>query len=127
MAISVDELLERARASLDRVPPEELQREVDAGALLIDIRPQDQRDRDGALPEATVIDRNVLEWRIAPSSEWKTVDVDNDQRVIVVCTDGYQSSLAAANLRELGVNATDMEGGYSGWAAIHRKPPRGDE
>lgn len=127
MAISVDELLERARASLDRVPPEELQREVDAGALLIDIRPEDQRERDGELPGAMVVDRNVLEWRIAPSSEWKTVDVDGDQRVIVVCTDGYQSSLAAANLQELGVNATDIDGGYTAWSAAHRKPPRGDE
>ncbi len=90
---------------------------VDAGALLIDIRNAEQRERDGDLPGATVVDRNVLEWRLAPSSEWKAIDVEDGQRVIVVCTDGYQSSLAAATLQELGVSgATDMEGGYAAWS-----------
>ena len=129
MAISVEELLERARAALDRVPPEELEREVDAGALLVDIRPAEQRERDGELPGAIVIDRNVLEWRLAPSSEWKTVEVGEDQRVIVVCNDGYQSSLAAANLQELGLRgATDVVGGFTGWHAWReRLAPRRNE
>lgn len=129
MPISVEELLQRARAALDRVPPEDLEREVEAGALLIDIRPVDQRERDGELPGATVVDRNVLEWRLAPTSDWKTVDVDGDRRVIVVCADGFQSSLAAANLRELGLDgATDVEGGYAAWHAwSERLEPREDE
>jgi len=122
MSISVDEMLQRARATLDRVPPEALEREVEAGALLIDIRPAEQRNRDGELPGARVIDRNVLEWRLAPSSEWRTVEVGEDQRVIVVCSDGFQSSLAAANLQDLGVTgATDLEGGFAAWAEAKNK------
>ena len=121
MPISVDELLQRARAVLDRIPAEDLERELEAGALLVDIRPIEQRERDGELPGAMAVDRNVLEWRLAPSSEWKVVDVEDGQRVIVVCTDGYQSSLAAANLQELGLSgATDVEGGFTAWKETRR-------
>lgn len=121
MPISVDELLRRARAVLDRIPAEDLERELEAGALLVDIRPIEQRERDGELPGAIAVDRNVLEWRLAPSSEWKVVDVEDGQRVIVVCTDGYQSSLAAANLQELGLSgATDVEGGFTAWKEARR-------
>ena len=111
---TIDELLAGARAQLRRIAPEELERETAAGALVVDIRPVEQRHRDGDLPGALVIDRNVLEWRLAPSSPNRVVDVQ-DRRVIVVCNEGYQSSLAAATLLELGVlGATDLIGGYQG-------------
>ena len=110
---TIDELLASARERLDRVPAEDLVGLVNKGALLIDVRPIEERERDGELEGAVVIDRNVLEWRLAPSSEWKIGEVEPGQRVIVVCTDGYQSSLAAATLQELGVEgATDLVGGY---------------
>ncbi len=110
---TINELLASARERLDRVPAEDLVRLVNKGALLIDVRPIEERERDGELEGAVVIDRNVLEWRLAPSSEWKIGEVEPGQRVIVVCTDGYQSSLAAATLQELGVEgATDLVGGY---------------
>jgi rhodanese-related sulfurtransferase len=113
--ITIDELLAAARARLDRVQPQDLERAIAEGALLIDLRPVEERERDGELTGAIVIDRNVLEWRLAPSSQWRIVDVEPDQRVIVVCTDGYQSSLAAANLQQLGLKgATDIVGGYRG-------------
>lgn len=118
MALSIDELLAQARAGLDRVAPDELEREVENGALLIDIRPVEQRERDGELPGALVVDRNVFEWRLAPSSEWKTLDVGPSQKVIVVCNQGFQSSLAAATLQDLGLRgATDLVGGYEAWTA----------
>ena len=111
--VTVDEMLEAARAKLDRVQAEELERLVAKGAIVIDVRPVEERERDGELEGAIVIDRNVLEWRVAPSSKWRSVEPDPGQRVIVVCTDGYQSSLAAANLQDLGVEgATDLIGGY---------------
>ncbi len=110
---TIDEMLAVARARLDRVRAEDLQRLVTEGAMLIDVRPVEERNRDGELEGAVVIDRNVLEWRLAPSSEWKIGEIEPGQRVIVVCTDGYQSSLAAATLQELGVEgATDVVGGY---------------
>ena len=110
---TIDEMLAAARARLDRVRAEDLQRLVAEGAMLIDVRPVEERKRDGELEGAIVIDRNVLEWRLAPSSEWKIGEIEPGQRVIVVCTDGYQSSLAAATLQELGVDgATDVVGGY---------------
>jgi len=110
---SIDKLLAEARAKLDRVRAEDLRDEVAKGAILIDARPIEERQRDGELDGAIVIDRNVLEWRLAPSSESRIVDIEPQQRVIVVCTDGYQSSLAAANLQELGLEkATDLIGGY---------------
>ncbi len=110
---TIDELLAEARAKLDRVRAEDLSDEVAKGAILIDARPIEERQRDGDLEGAIVIDRNVLEWRLAPSSEHRIVDVEPEQRVIVVCTDGYQSSLAAANLQRLGLlGATDLIGGY---------------
>jgi rhodanese-related sulfurtransferase len=79
----------------------------------------DQRQRDGELPGALVIDRNVLEWRLAPSSPSRVVEVDRHQRVILVCNEGYCSSLAAATLQDLGIpGATDLIGGFQAWMAI---------
>ncbi|GMQ86154.1 MAG: rhodanese-like domain-containing protein [Acidimicrobiia bacterium] len=110
---TIDELLAKARAKLDRVRAEDLGDEVAAGAMLVDVRPIEERQRDGELEGAIVIDRNVLEWRLAPSSKDRIVDVAPQERVIVVCTDGYQSSLAAATLQRLGLHgATDLIGGY---------------
>lgn len=112
----VNELLERAREKLDRVPVDRLEAEFEAGALVVDIRPSEQRDSDGELPGAVVIDRNVLEWRLAPSSQWRSIEVPEDQKVIIVCNDGYQSSLAAATLQELGLpRATDLDGGFQAY------------
>ncbi len=110
-------MLTRARARLDRVPPELLAAEAAAGALIIDTRPVEQRERDGALPGAMVVDRNVLEWRLDPTSAHRLPLVTGvDQRIIVVCNEGYSSSLAAATLQDLGLRrVTDLTGGYQAW------------
>jgi rhodanese-related sulfurtransferase len=109
----MDQLLTNARSGLERVGVGELSSEVAAGALVVDIRPLEQRQRDGALSDALVIDRSVLEWRLAPSSESRLMDLDRDRRVILVCNEGYSSSLAAATLQELGLaRATDLIGGF---------------
>ena len=115
--MTVDELLERARRELVRVEPQQAAIELAQGALLVDIRPADQRVEGGDIPGATVIDRNVLEWRLAPDSLWRIAAVTGpDIHVIVVCNEGYSSSLAAATLKELGlVNATDVIGGFQAW------------
>lgn len=113
---TIDELLEKARARLDRVPVDRLDDELAAGAILVDIRPVEQRRQDGEVPGALVIDRNVLEWRLARSSDHRSVDVGQGQRVIVMCNEGYQSSLAAATLLDLGIEgATDLVGGYQAY------------
>lgn len=124
-APTIDEYLARARSGLDRVAPEALAAEQDAGALVVDIRPEEQRRRDGELPGAVVIDRNVLEWRLAPSSPHRIPGVDPERRVILVCNEGYGSSLAAATLQHLGLpHATDLMGGFQAWLAL--TPPSGD-
>lgn len=126
-AISIDALLERARSRLDRVAAAAVNAEIAAGALLVDIRPVEQRRRDGDLPGAVVIDRNVLEWRLAPSSDAREVDVRDGQRVIIVCNEGYQWSLAAAMLLRLGVpGATDLIGGYQACLAARADASAGD-
>jgi rhodanese-related sulfurtransferase len=118
---AIDRLLARARAGLDRVAPERLEQEIAAGAVVVDIRPVEQRLRDGELPGAVVIDRNVLEWRLDPTSAHRlSLAADAEVRIVLVCNEGYSSSLAAATLRELGLRrATDLVGGYQGWQA-HR-------
>ena len=119
MPITLDELLTRARRDLVRVGPEEAAVELANGALLVDIRPADQRSAGGEVPGATVIDRNVLEWRLAPHSQWRIDAVAGPEtRVILLCNEGYSSSLAAATLKELGlVNASDVIGGFQAWMA----------
>ena len=119
MPITLDELLERARRDLVRVEPGQAATELAGGALLVDIRPADQRSVGGDIPGATVLDRNVIEWRLAPDSEWRIDAVAGPEtRVIVLCNEGYSSSLAAATLKELGlVNATDVIGGFQAWKA----------
>jgi rhodanese-related sulfurtransferase len=124
----IDALLAEARAGLDRVEPEDLAGEVTAGALVVDTRPADQRARDGALPGAVVVDRNVLEWRLDPTSPYRLAEAsDPDRRIIVVCNEGFSSSLAAATLRRLGLSrATDLVGGFQAWrrhVPAPREPP----
>ena len=116
---AIDDLLETVRAELDRVGPADLEREVAAGAVLVDIRPFEQRLRSGHLQGAIVVDRNVLEWRLDPTSPNRLAEATGpDVRYIVVCDEGYGSSLAAASLRRLGLHrATDLIGGYRAWAA----------
>ena len=121
---AIDQLLAHARGSLDRVQPTDLTAELEAGSLVIDIRPLDQRQRDGCLPGAVVVDRNVLEWRLDPSCPHRLPIADDAaRRIIVVCNEGYSSSLAAATLQRLGLrNATDLVDGYQGWLAAHPFP-----
>ena len=115
MTRSIDDLLDEARAQLERVTVHELDVAVANGALVVDTRPIAQRQRDGEMPGAVVIDRNVLEWRLDPQSEDRLPETSYDRRIIVVCNEGYSSSLAAATLRELGLDATDLDGGYQAW------------
>lgn len=115
---AIDRLLEHARTLVEpRVNADELDDEIERGALVVDIRPSEQRRADGSLPGAIVIDRNVLEWRLDPTSEHRIPEAtDVDRRVIIVCNEGYQSTLAAATLREIGlVNVTDLAGGFQAW------------
>lgn len=117
---AVDRLLEVCRRGLDRVRPEDLPAAVAAGALVVDTRPVEQRERDGDLPGAVVIDRNVLEWRLDPTCPHRLAGIDHDpgRQVVVVCNEGYSSSLAAATLQQLGLpRATDLAGGYQAWLA----------
>ena len=115
--MTVEEMLERARQGLDRVEPEQAAAEVERGALLIDVRSDSQRERDGVVPDAVYFPRNVLEWRCDPASDARDPRVgDTDRRVIVMCDAGYASSLAAASLKELGFErATDLAGGFQAW------------
>ena len=116
---TIDDVLAEARKRLDRVRPHDLAAAIDAGALVVDTHSVAQRRRDGELPGAVVVERNVLEWRLDPASPHRLEDAgDYRRRIVVVCDEGYASSLAAASLQDLGlVNATDLEGGYQAWRA----------
>jgi rhodanese-related sulfurtransferase len=124
----VDALLARARAGLHRLDPHQTRSAVAAGALLVDTRTDAQRREQGELPGAVVIDRTVLEWRLDPSSPDRIPEaVGYDLAVIVVCRQGYSSSLAAAGLQAVGLHrATDMAGGVEAWLAaglpVHSGP-----
>ena len=113
--VSIELLLDHARRALIRLEPVEAQRAAALGAILVDIRPWEQRERDGAIPGALVIDRNVLEWRLDPMCEFRHPSVGSDQRVVIICNEGYSSSLAAATLRLFGRDATDVIGGFRKW------------
>jgi rhodanese-related sulfurtransferase len=116
--IGADELLALARSGLVRLTPAEAHVESRDGAVIVDIRPTEQRARDGALPGAEVISRNVLEWRLDPRCEHRNQDLARPgTRVILLCDEGYQSSLAAANVRRFGLDATDVIGGFQAWLA----------
>jgi rhodanese-related sulfurtransferase len=118
---TVDQLLDEARALLPyRCSPEETFNEIEAGTLVIDIRGDEQQRQDGLIPRTTVIRRNVLEWRCDPVSPWRHLLVTgHGQKIVIFCNEGYQSSLAAANLQRLGLkHATDMVGGFSSWREL---------
>jgi len=119
MSSMLSALLEEARAGLHRVDPREARTAADAGALLVDIRPEANRRDEGAIPGAVVIDRNVLEWRLDPDGDHRIPELTgSDQTVILVCNEGYASSLAAATLQSIGLpRATDLDGGFRAWAA----------
>ena len=116
---SIDEVLADARSRLSRVTPLAAAARVAAGAVLVDIRPAAQRAFEGEVPGALIVERNVLEWRFDPRSDARLpLATDYDVDVIVLCSEGYTSSLAADALRSLGLSrATDVVGGFSAWAA----------
>jgi len=115
----IDEILADARARLQRLDPEAAQAAQQRGAVLVDIRPVAQRQEFGEIPAALVVDRNVLEWRLDPRSPARLSIADSyDLEVVVVCQEGYSSSLAAATLQDLGLHrATDLDGGFAAWRA----------
>ena len=119
-AKTADELLMETQALLPRRPsPAEAHAAQATGALLTDIRGDDQRRADGLIPGAVLLSRNALEWRCDPASRWRHPALaGRDQHLILICQEGFQSSLAAATLQRLGlVNATDLDGGFTAWAA----------
>ena len=117
----IDELLATARGGLRRVGPEEAAALAGDGGILVDIRPAAQRARDGEIPGAAIIERNVLEWRLDPTSPARLSGVDESyysRPLVIFCDEGYASSFAAASLQALGlVGATDHAGGFQAWAA----------
>jgi len=118
---TIDDVLAEARRRIpERVRAEDLAAVMAAGALVVDTRSEAQRREHGELPGAVVVERNVLEWRLDPASAHRLTDAgDYDRQIVVVCDEGYASSLAAASLQDLGlVNATDLEGGFQAWKAL---------
>jgi rhodanese-related sulfurtransferase len=115
---TIDQVLAAAREQLDRVTPQQAAEAAAGGAVLVDIRPAAQRAEEGEIPGALIVERNVLEWRFDPASDARVPQASYDLQVIVVCSAGYTSSLAAAALQELGVrHATDLDGGFQAWQA----------
>ena len=118
MTRTIDDILADARALITRLTPAEAAAAMRDGAVLVDIRPAAQRAAEGEIPGALIIERNVLEWRFDPESDARLPVAGYDLQVIVFCSEGYTSSLAAAALQELGVHrATDMAGGIKAWQA----------
>jgi rhodanese-related sulfurtransferase len=115
----LDRLLERARVRLTRLQPQDVREAVENGAILVDIRPEFQRRADGEIPGAVIVERNHLEWRLHPASSVRIEEaVDLDVHWVVVCDEGYASSLAAATLQMIGLHrATDVIGGFQAWRA----------
>jgi len=113
----ISELLAQARGRLARLGPEQAAAAMQAGALLVDIRPAAQRAEEGAVPGALIVERNVLEWRLDPVSGARLPQAGCGRQIIVMCSAGYASSLAAASLQDLGLaSATDLVGGFRAWA-----------
>jgi len=113
---TIDTVLAQARSRLRRLGPLEAADAVASGAVMVDIRPERQRATEGEIPGALLVERNVLEWRFDPASAARLPVAAYDLPVIVVCSEGYTSSLAAASLQDLGVHrATDLEGGFWAW------------
>jgi rhodanese-related sulfurtransferase len=127
-AATVDELLAKARSRIGRLTPQEARAAMAEGATLVDIRAADQIARDGAVPGAAIVPRNVLEWRLDPSCEHRDPALARtDRAVIVLCNEGYQSSLAAATLASFGHDAADVIGGAQAWSAAGLPMIRTDE
>jgi rhodanese-related sulfurtransferase len=116
--VGVHDLLAAAREELARLSPEKAYGEMRAGAVLVDIRSEKQIADDGAIPGAVHVARNVLEWRLDPACEHRDPRLARlDRRVVVICDEGYQSSLAAVTLIRFGLDATDVDGGFRAWRA----------
>jgi rhodanese-related sulfurtransferase len=111
----VDEMLQAAREGLTRLTPEEAAQAALAGDLIVDIRPEWQRREVGEIPGSLVVERNHLEWRLHPASDARLAQADTQRRWIIVCTEGYTSSLAARSLLSLGLDAADIVGGVLAW------------
>lgn len=125
---SVDVFLEEARAELERVTPQEADALRRDGALLVDIRPLANRAAEGEIPGAVPVERIHLEWRLAPDSEWRLPEVTAEKVVIIFCNESYASSLAARDLRRLGLHrATDLIGGFRAWAAAGLPTEKGGQ
>lgn len=116
--MTVDDMLAAARARLTRVTPLSAHDEMARGGVLVDIRPAHMRAEAGEVPGSWIIERNHLEWRLDPASGARLSWVSgHDHRIIVICAEGYTSSLAAASLQDLGfATATDVAGGFAAWA-----------
>jgi rhodanese-related sulfurtransferase len=116
---TLDELLAEARAKIVRLSPEEAMASLTRGALLVDIRSNHARGRDGVVPGAIHVPRTVLEWRFEPGGRWRSPWAGSlDQQLVVMCQDGYSSILAAASLADLGyASVADVEGGFARWRA----------
>jgi rhodanese-related sulfurtransferase len=113
----ISEVLTRTRQRLARLGPEQAWAAMQDGALLVDIRPAAQRAAEGEVPGALIVERNVLEWRLDPASAARLPQASYGRPVIVMCSAGYASSLAAASLQDLGLTAaTDLAGGFLAWA-----------
>jgi rhodanese-related sulfurtransferase len=118
MNAAIDALLDHARQRLHRLDPPAAAAAVTTGAVLVDIRPQQFREHEGSIPGALIVERNVLEWRLDPTCPDRLPIAAPELHVIVVCNEGYASSLAAATLQDLGLSrATDLIGGYRAWRA----------
>ena len=130
VTLTVDDLLADARSRIRRLDPHATAAACRRGAMLIDIRPTLQRRWEGEVPGAVVVERNVLEWRLDPASAHRLAAVtDHQQEIVVMCSEGYASSLVAATLVELGyASAGDLDGGFQAWAKaglpVRRRRPR---
>jgi rhodanese-related sulfurtransferase len=129
---TLDELLDDARARLDRLTPAQALAAAENGALIIDIRSDRDREHVGVVPGSVHIPRTVLEWRVAPDSSWRNPHLgERGRQLVILCDHGHSSSLAAATLVELGLDATDVIGGFEAWqetglpvaAPAHRRNP----
>ena len=117
--VGIDELLDLVRSGYERVGPKEAEAAAAEGALLVDIRYAALREKDGLIPGALVVERNELEWRLDPQGSHRAPQaVSHDLQVVVICNEGYASTLAVASLRQLGLHrATDLTGGFQAWRA----------
>lgn len=121
---SLEELLTEARSGLPRIQPSELAAALARGALVVDHRDSADIEAEGSIPGSIQIRRSVLEWRLAPSSPWRSHNLTSNSEVILLCNEGFSSSLAAATLQSLGLErCTDLEGGYRSWRTWSEAQP----